>query len=131
MNITLYVLGIGVVVIFLILGFMVYLFLTCTRTEKAATSSNILIRSEPGSSASVTTAAPAPATAPATATPTLVYYPVQGPVRRRRQVRAGAGESRALAAGCLLPLLGLVLTSLVCFITVIIILCSMSYFINK
>ena len=127
MNITLYVLGIGVVVIFLILGFMVYLFLTCTRTEKAATSSNILIRSEPGSSASVTTAPPAPAPA----TPTLVYYPVQGPVRRRRQVRAGAGESRALAAGCLLPLLGLVLTSLVCFITVIIILCSMSYFINK
>ena len=110
---------------------MVYLFLTCTRTEKAATSSNIFIRSEPGSSASVTTAPPAPATAPATATPTLVYYPVQGPVRRRRQVRAGAGESRALAAGCLLPLLGLVLTSLVCFITVIIILCSMSYFINK
>ena len=127
MNITLYVLGIGVVVIFLILGFMVYLFLTCTRTEKAATSSNIFIRSEPGSSASVTTAPPAPAPA----TPTLVYYPVQGPVRRRRQVRAGAGESRALAAGCLLPLLGLVLTSLVCFITVIIILCSMSYFINK
>ena len=112
---------------------MVYLFLTCTRTEKAATSSNIFIRSEPGSSASVTTAPPAPATAPAPApaTPTLVYYPVQGPVRRRRQVRAGAGESRALAAGCLLPLLGLVLTSLVCFITVIIILCSMSYFINK
>ena len=110
---------------------MVYLFLTCTRTEKAATSSNIFIRSEPGSSAIVTTAAPAttnPAPAPAT---TLVYYPVQGPVRRRRQVRAGAGESRALAAGCLLPLLGLVLTSLVCFITVIIILCSMSYFINK
>ena len=131
MNITLYVLGIGVVVIFLILGFMVYLFLTCTRTEKAATSSNIFIRSEPGSSASVTTAPPAPAPAPAPATPTLVYYPVQGPVRRRRQVRAGAGESRALAAGCLLPLLGLVLTSLVCFITVIIILCSMSYFINK
>ena len=127
MNITLYVLGIGVVVIFLILGFMVYLFLTCTRTEKAATSSNIFIRSEPGSTASVTTAPPAPAPA----TPTLVYYPVQGPVRRRRQVRAGAGESRALAAGCLLPLLGLVLTSLVCFITVIIILCSMSYFINK
>ena len=110
---------------------MVYLFLTCTRTEKAATSSNIFIRSEPGSSASVTTAPPAPAPAPAPATPTLVYYPVQGPVRRRRQVRAGAGESRALAAGCLLPLLGLVLTSLVCFITVIIILCSMSYFINK
>ena len=119
---------------------MVYLFLTCTRTEKAATSSNIFIRSEPGSSAIVTTAAPAPATttlAPAISTPapatTLVYYPVQGPVRRRRQVRAGAGagESRALAAGCLLPLLGLVLTSLVCFITVIIILCSMSYFINK
>ena len=120
------------------LGFMVYLFLTCTRTEKAATSSNIFIRSEPGSSAIVTTAAPAPVTttlAPAISTPapatTLVYYPVQGPVRRRRQVRAGAGESRALAAGCLLPLLGLVLTSLVCFITVIIILCSMSYFINK
>ena len=122
------------------LGFMVYLFLTCTRTEKAATSSNIFIRSEPGSSAIVTTAAPAPATTtlvPAISTPapatTLVYYPVQGPVRRRRQVRAGAGagESRALAAGCLLPLLGLVLTSLVCFITVIIILCSMSYFINK
>ena len=119
------------------LGFMVYLFLTCTRTEKAATSSNIFIRSEPGSSARVTPA-PAPATlAPAISTPapatTLVYYPVQGPVRRRRQVRAGAGagESRALAAGCLLPLLGLVLTSLVCFITVIIILCSMSYFINK
>ena len=116
---------------------MVYLFLTCTRTEKAATSSNIFIRSEPGSSASVTTATPAPApalapaTAPAPATPTLVYYPVQGPVRRRRQVRAGAEESRALAASCLLPLLGLVLTSLVCFITVIIILCSMSYFINK
>ena len=110
---------------------MVYLFLTCTRTEKAATSSNIFIRSEPGSSASVTTTTPAPATALAPATPTLVYYPVQGPVRRRRQVRAGAGESRALAAGCLLPLLGLVLTSLVCFITVIIILCSMSYFINK
>ena len=114
---------------------MVYLFLTCTRTEKAATSSNIFIRSEPGSSASVITTTPAPApalaTAPAPATPTLVYYPVQGPVRRRRQVRAGAGESRALAAGCLLPLLGLVLTSLVCFITVIIILCSMSYFINK
>ena len=118
---------------------MVYLFLTCTRTEKAATSSNIFIRSEPGSSAIVTKAAPAPATttpAPASSTPapatsTLVYYPVQGPVRRRRQVRAGAGESRALAAGCLLPLLGLVLTSLVCFITVIIILCSMSYFINK
>ena len=108
---------------------MVYLFLTCTRTEKAATSSNIFIRSEPGSSAIVTTAAPAIST-PAPAT-TLVYYPVQGPVRRRRQVRAGAGESRALAAGCLLPLLGLVLTSLVCFITVIIILCSMSYFINK
>ena len=110
---------------------MVYLFLTCTRTEKAATSSNIFIRSEPGSSAIVTTLAPAtttPTPAPAT---TLVYYPVQGPVRRRRQVRAGAGESRALAAGCLLPLLGLVLTSLVCFITVIIILCSMSYFINK
>ena len=40
------------------LGFMVYLFLTCTRTEKAATSSNIFIRSEPGSSARVTTAAP-------------------------------------------------------------------------
>ena len=120
------------------LGFMVYLFLTCTRTEKAATSSNIFIRSEPGSSAIVTTAAPATTTlAPAISTPapvtTLVYYPVQGPVRRRRQVRAGAGagESRALAAGCLLPLLGLVLTSLVCFITVIIILCSMSYFINK
>ena len=118
------------------LGFMVYLFLTCTRTEKAATSSNIFIRSEPGSSARVTTAAPATTTlAPAISTPatTLVYYPVQGPVRRRRQVRAGAGagESRALAAGCLLPLLGLVLTSLVCFITVIIILCSMSYFINK
>ena len=116
------------------LGFMVYLFLTCTRTEKAATSSNIFIRSEPGSSAIVTTAAPATTTlAPAISTPapatTLVYYPVQGPVRRRRQVRAG--ESRALAAGCLLPLLGLVLTSLVCFITVIIILCSMSYFINK
>ena len=117
---------------------MVYLFLTCTRTEKAATSSNIFIRSEPGSSAIVTTAAPATTTlAPAISTPapapatTLVYYPVQGPVRRRRQVRAGAGESRALAAGCLLPLLGLVLTSLVCFITVIIILCSMSYFINK
>ena len=121
---------------------MVYLFLTCTRTEKAATSSNIFIRSEPGSSAIVTTAAPAPATttlAPAISTPapatTLVYYPVHVPVRRRRQVRAGAGagvgESRALAAGCLLPLLGLVLTSLVCFITVIIILCSMSYFINK
>ena len=110
---------------------MVYLFLTCTRTEKAATSSNIFIRSEPGSSASVTTAPPAPAPAPAPATPTLVYYPVQGPVRRRRQVRAGAEESRALAASCLLPLLGLVLTSLVCFITVIIILCSMSYFINK
>ena len=117
---------------------MVYLFLTCTRTEKAATSSNIFIRSEPGSSARVTTAAPATTTlAPAISTPapvtTLVYYPVQGPVRRRRQVRAGAGagESRALAAGCLLPLLGLVLTSLVCFITVIIILCSMSYFINK
>ena len=112
---------------------MVYLFLTCTRTEKAATSSNIFIRSEPGSSARVTTAGPAPAiSTPAPAT-TLVYYPVQGPVRRRRQVRAGAGagESRALAAGCLLPLLGLVLTSLVCFITVIIILCSMSYFINK
>ena len=118
------------------LGFMVYLFLTCTRTEKAAASSNIFIRSEPGSSAIVTTAAPATTTlAPAISTPapatTLVYYPVQGPVRRRRQVRAGAGESRALAAGCLLPLLGLVLTSLVCFITVIIILCSMSYFINK
>ena len=119
---------------------MVYLFLTCTRTEKAATSSNIFIRSEPGSSAIVTTAAPATTTlVPAISTPapatTLVYYPVQGPVRRRRQVRAGAGagagESRALAAGCLLPLLGLVLTSLVCFITVIIILCSMSYFINK
>ena len=110
---------------------MVYLFLTCTRTEKAAASSNIFIRSEPGSSARVTTAAPAIST-PAPAT-TLVYYPVQVPVRRRRQVRAGAGagESRALAAGCLLPLLGLVLTSLVCFITVIIILCSMSYFINK
>ena len=131
------ILGIGVGVVFILLGFTVYFFLSCINErlpEPELAAENIYINAKSGNINSKTSSSPRPVTAVTTVTsPPGVdnnYYPVGG---RRRRTAGGdsAGgrydrHGRALAPSCISPLLALVATAAICFIAILMVLCYLS-----
>ena len=105
--------GIGVGVVFILLGFTVYFFLSCTndrlsKTEQAAENIYLNAKSgniNSGSSSPQPGTNPVPPPGPGSAPPSPGpgYYPL----RRRRRRQAETAEARALAPSCFLPLLAL------------------------
>ena len=136
-------LGIGVGVVFILLGFTVYLFLSCINDkilEPELDAENVYINAKSGNINSAQTSSSAgPLTSPVPPapgpSPDPNYYPVTG--RRRRQVGGGDRtdrydrHGRALAPSCLLPLLALVTTAAMCFISILVILCYLSSVVNS
>ena len=124
------ILGIGVGVVFILLGFTVYFFLSCINErlpEPELAAENIYINAKSGNINSKTSSSPRPVTS----TPGVDtnYYPVGG--RRRRQAGNSAGgrydrHGRALAPSCFYPLLSLVATAAICFLAILMILCYLS-----
>ena len=141
-------LGIGVGLVFILLGFTVYFFLSCIQNDRILepelAAENIYINAKSGNINSKTSSSPRPITASSpglTAPPSpgvdLNYYPVsgQGQGRRRRQTGEAAGDrydrhGRALAPSCIYPLLALVSTAAMCFISILVILCYLSNLVN-
>ena len=128
------ILGIGVGVVFILLGFTVYFFLSCIKErlpEPELAAENIYINAKSGYINSKTSSRPVTAVTTVTSPPGVDtnYYPVGG--RRRRQAGDSAGgrydrHGRALAPSCISPLLALVATAAICFIAILIILCYLS-----
>ena len=139
-------LGIGVGLVFILLGFTVYFFLSCIQNDRILepelAAENIYINAKSGNINSKTSSSPRPITASSpglTAPPSpgvdLNYYPVSGQGRRRRQTGEAAGDrydrhGRALAPSCIYPLLALVSTAAMCFISILVILCYLSNVVN-
>jgi len=138
--------GIGVGLVFILLGFTVYFFLSCIQNDRILepelAAENIYINAKSGNINSKTSSSPRPITASSpglTAPPSpgvdLNYYPVSGQGRRRRQTGEAAGDrydrhGRALAPSCIYPLLPLVSTAAMCFISILVILCYLSNVVN-
>ena len=128
------ILGIGVGVVFILLGFTVYFFLSCINErlpEPELAAENIYINAKNGNINSETRSSISPG--PVTSTPpgvNLNYYPVLGGRRRRQADDRDGGRydrhGRALAPSCISPLLALVSTAAICFIAILMILCYLS-----